>query len=138
MGGEFQAIRPVKGIHHGLCQEHIFFCTGTKCLPFFLLLIISSGCRSGKYLHIYSQVYKLGCNYCFPLVESAQNEGHEVMICHSLYLPYQSECFDTVLSIAGEFCYCQCLYVRTLKGLKHLVSSRFGFFSVTNRIFGVL
>ncbi|KAM6140320.1 LOW QUALITY PROTEIN: putative tRNA methyltransferase 9B [Pterocles gutturalis] len=56
--------------------------------------------KNGKYLHINSQVYKLGCDYCFLLVESAQNEDHEVMVCHSLCLPYMSECFDTVLSIA--------------------------------------
>ncbi|XP_074006170.1 probable tRNA methyltransferase 9B [Numenius arquata] len=63
-------------------------------------LIADIGCGSGKYLHINSQVYKLGCDYCFPLVESARNEGHEVMVCHSLCLPYRSECFDAVLSIA--------------------------------------
>lgn len=88
---------------HGLCQNYIFFCTNTKCPPLFLL-IISSGCGNGKYLHINSQVYKLGCDYCFPLVESARDEGHEVMVCHSLCLPYRSECFDAVLSIAGKFC----------------------------------
>ncbi|XP_014821314.1 PREDICTED: probable tRNA methyltransferase 9-like protein [Calidris pugnax] len=63
-------------------------------------LIADIGCGNGKYLHINSQVYKLGCDYCFPLVESARNEGHEVMVCHSLCLPYRSECFDAVLSIA--------------------------------------
>ncbi|KAM6383553.1 putative tRNA methyltransferase 9B [Alca torda] len=63
-------------------------------------LIADIGCGNGKYLHINSQVYKLGCDYCFPLVESARNEGHEVMVCHGLCLPYRSECFDAVLSIA--------------------------------------
>ncbi|XP_006134278.2 putative tRNA methyltransferase 9B isoform X1 [Pelodiscus sinensis] len=63
-------------------------------------LIADIGCGNGKYLHINSQTYKLGCDYCFPLVESARNVGHEVMVCHSLYLPYRNECFDTVLSIA--------------------------------------
>ncbi|KAM6341729.1 putative tRNA methyltransferase 9B [Podargus strigoides] len=63
-------------------------------------LIADIGCGNGKYLHINSQVYKLGCDYCIPLVESARSEGHEVMICHSLCLPYRSECFDAVLSIA--------------------------------------
>ncbi|KAM6099984.1 putative tRNA methyltransferase 9B isoform 2-T4 [Theristicus caerulescens] len=52
-------------------------------------LIADIGCGNGKYLHINSQAYKLGCDYCFPLVESARNEGHEVMVCHSLYLPYR-------------------------------------------------
>uniref|UniRef100_A0A8C3S4S8 Methyltransferase type 11 domain-containing protein n=1 Tax=Chelydra serpentina TaxID=8475 RepID=A0A8C3S4S8_CHESE len=63
-------------------------------------LIADIGCGNGKYLHINSQTYKLGCDYCFPLVESARNDGHEVMVCHSLYLPYRNECFDAVLSIA--------------------------------------
>uniref|UniRef100_A0A8B9S626 Methyltransferase type 11 domain-containing protein n=1 Tax=Apteryx owenii TaxID=8824 RepID=A0A8B9S626_APTOW len=63
-------------------------------------LIADIGCGNGKYLHINSQVYKLGCDYCLPLVESARNEGHEVMVCHSLCLPYRNECFDAVLSIA--------------------------------------
>ncbi|KAG6927236.1 putative tRNA methyltransferase 9B [Chelydra serpentina] len=63
-------------------------------------LIADIGCGNGKYLHINSQTYKLGCDYCFPLVESARNDGHEVMVCHSLYLPYRNECFDVVLSIA--------------------------------------
>ncbi|XP_009927303.2 probable tRNA methyltransferase 9B [Haliaeetus albicilla] len=54
-------------------------------------LIADVGCGNGKYLHISSQVYKLGCNYCFPSVESARNEGHEVTVCHSLCLPYQRE-----------------------------------------------
>uniref|UniRef100_A0A8C7EHY1 Probable tRNA methyltransferase 9B n=1 Tax=Nothoprocta perdicaria TaxID=30464 RepID=A0A8C7EHY1_NOTPE len=63
-------------------------------------LIADIGCGNGKYLHINSQAYKLGCDYCFPLVESARDEGHEVMVCHSLCLPYRSECFDAVLSIA--------------------------------------
>ncbi|KAM9300766.1 LOW QUALITY PROTEIN: putative tRNA methyltransferase 9B [Morus bassanus] len=61
-------------------------------------LIADIGCGNGKYLHINSQVYKLGCDYCFPLVEPA-NESHEVMVCHSSYLPYRSEWFDAVLSI---------------------------------------
>uniref|UniRef100_A0A674K2X1 Probable tRNA methyltransferase 9B n=1 Tax=Terrapene triunguis TaxID=2587831 RepID=A0A674K2X1_9SAUR len=63
-------------------------------------LIADIGCGNGKYLHINSQTYKLGCDYCFPLVESARNDGHEVMVCHSLCLPYRNECFDAVLSIA--------------------------------------
>uniref|UniRef100_A0A663F959 Methyltransferase type 11 domain-containing protein n=1 Tax=Aquila chrysaetos chrysaetos TaxID=223781 RepID=A0A663F959_AQUCH len=63
-------------------------------------LIADIGCGNGKYLHISSQVYKLGCDYCFPTVESARSEGHEVTVCHSLCLPYRSECFDAVLSIA--------------------------------------
>ncbi|XP_059572739.1 probable tRNA methyltransferase 9B isoform X3 [Alligator mississippiensis] len=65
-------------------------------------LIADIGCGNGKYLHINSKVYKLGCDYCFPLVETARNDGHEVMLCHSLCLPYRNECFDAVLSIADS------------------------------------
>ncbi|XP_074840143.1 putative tRNA methyltransferase 9B [Carettochelys insculpta] len=63
-------------------------------------LIADIGCGNGKYLHINSETYKLGCDYCFPLVELARNDGHEVMVCHNLCLPYRNECFDAVLSIA--------------------------------------
>ncbi|XP_009707136.1 PREDICTED: putative methyltransferase KIAA1456, partial [Cariama cristata] len=58
-------------------------------------LIADIGCRNGKYLHISSRVHKLGCDYCFPLVDL----GHEAMVCHSLCLPYRSQCFHAVLSI---------------------------------------
>ncbi|XP_074906680.1 putative tRNA methyltransferase 9B [Buteo buteo] len=50
-------------------------------------LIADVGCGNGKYLHISSQVYKLGCDYGFPSVESARSEGHEVRVCHGLRLP---------------------------------------------------
>uniref|UniRef100_H3AHV6 tRNA methyltransferase 9B (putative) n=1 Tax=Latimeria chalumnae TaxID=7897 RepID=H3AHV6_LATCH len=63
-------------------------------------LIADIGCGNGKYLPINSQLYKIGCDYCLPLVESARNQGHEVMVCDSLHLPYRDECFDAVLSIA--------------------------------------
>lgn len=68
MGGEFQAIRPVKGTHHNLCQEYILL---YKHQISAFLLIISSGCGNDRNLHISSQVYKMHCNYCFLLVESA-------------------------------------------------------------------
>lgn len=108
-GGEFQAIRSAKGIHHGLCQEHIFFCTDTKCLPFFLFLIISSGCRNRKYFHINSQVYKLGCDYSFPLTKSAQDESHAVMVCHSWGCLIEVSAFIlSCLLLVSSAC-CQCL-----------------------------
>ncbi|CAJ0961652.1 unnamed protein product, partial [Ranitomeya imitator] len=61
---------------------------------------IISGCGNGKYLHINSPTYKVGCDYCLPLVEAARNRGHEVMVCDGLRLPYRDGCFDAVLSIA--------------------------------------
>ncbi|KAM3934060.1 putative tRNA methyltransferase 9B [Leptodactylus fuscus] len=63
-------------------------------------LIADIGCGNGKYLHINSQTYKVGCDYCLPLVEAARNRGYEVMACDGLRLPYRDGCFDAVLSIA--------------------------------------
>ncbi|XP_073439305.1 probable tRNA methyltransferase 9B isoform X2 [Dendrobates tinctorius] len=63
-------------------------------------LIADIGCGNGKYLHINSQTYKVGCDYCLPLVEAARNRGYEVMVCDGLHLPYRDGCFDAVLSIA--------------------------------------
>ncbi|XP_069496358.1 probable tRNA methyltransferase 9B [Ambystoma mexicanum] len=63
-------------------------------------LIADIGCGNGKYLHINTRAFKVGCDYCFPLAESARNQGYEVMVCDGLSLPYRNECFDTVLSIA--------------------------------------
>ncbi|CAB1347448.1 unnamed protein product, partial [Coregonus sp. 'balchen'] len=45
-------------------------------------------------------VFKLGCDVCRPLVDSAWSQGHEVQLCDSLRLPYRDSCFDGVLSIA--------------------------------------
>ncbi|XP_075707167.1 putative tRNA methyltransferase 9B [Rhinoderma darwinii] len=63
-------------------------------------LIADIGCGNGKYLHINSQTFKVGCDYCSPLVGAARNRGYEVMVCDGLRLPYRDGCFDAVLSIA--------------------------------------
>ncbi|KAG9491941.1 probable tRNA methyltransferase 9B [Eleutherodactylus coqui] len=63
-------------------------------------LIADIGCGNGKYLHINSQTYKVGCDYCLPLVKAARNPGYEVMVCDGLQLPYRDGCFDAALSIA--------------------------------------
>ncbi|XP_073518629.1 probable tRNA methyltransferase 9B [Phyllobates terribilis] len=63
-------------------------------------LIADIGCGNGKYLHINNQTYKVGCDYCLPLVAAARNRGYEVMVCDGLRLPYRDGCFDAVLSIA--------------------------------------
>lgn len=63
-------------------------------------LIADIGCGNGKYLHINSQTFKVGCDYCFPLAESARNRGYEIMVCDGLNLPYRSGCFDAALCIA--------------------------------------
>lgn len=65
-------------------------------------LIPITGCGNGKYLHINGSVFKLGCDICRPLVDSAWSQGHEVQLCDSLRLPYRDSCFDGVLSIAGR------------------------------------
>ncbi|XP_076137951.1 putative tRNA methyltransferase 9B [Alosa pseudoharengus] len=63
-------------------------------------IVADVGCGNGKYLHINENVFKLGCDVCRPLVESAWNQGYEVQLCDSLRLPYRDGCFDAILSIA--------------------------------------
>ncbi|KAL2096427.1 hypothetical protein ACEWY4_008575 [Coilia grayii] len=63
-------------------------------------IVADVGCGNGKYLHINEDIFKLGCDVCQPLVESAWNQGHEVQLCNSLNLPYRDGCFDAILSIA--------------------------------------
>lgn len=61
-----------------------------------------TGCGNGKYLHINESIFKMGCDVCLPLVDSAWSRGHEVQLCDGLRLPYRDGCFDAVLSIAGN------------------------------------
>ncbi|XP_029027993.1 probable tRNA methyltransferase 9B [Betta splendens] len=63
-------------------------------------IVADVGCGNGKYLHINEEVFKLGCDVCRPLVDSAWSQGHEVQMCDGLRLPYRDGCFDAVLSIA--------------------------------------
>ncbi|XP_034459943.1 probable tRNA methyltransferase 9B [Hippoglossus hippoglossus] len=63
-------------------------------------IVADIGCGNGKYLHINQEVFKLGCDVCRPLVDSAWSQGHEVQMCDGLHLPYRDGCFDAVLSIA--------------------------------------
>ncbi|XP_018409507.1 PREDICTED: probable tRNA methyltransferase 9-like protein [Nanorana parkeri] len=63
-------------------------------------LVADIGCGNGKYLHINSQTFKIGSDYCFPLAEAARNRNYEVMVCDGLQLPYRDGAFDAVLSIA--------------------------------------
>ncbi len=57
------------------------------------------GCGNGKYLHINKELFKLGSDLCSGLVEIAGQQGHEVMKCDNLCLPYRDNCFDAVISI---------------------------------------
>ncbi|KAK2880862.1 hypothetical protein Q8A67_018130 [Cirrhinus molitorella] len=63
-------------------------------------IVADVGCGNGKYLHINEDIFKLGCDVCRPLVDSAWSRGHEVQLCDGLRLPYRDSCFDAVLSIA--------------------------------------
>ncbi|XP_066535566.1 probable tRNA methyltransferase 9B [Hoplias malabaricus] len=63
-------------------------------------IVADVGCGNGKYLHINNSIFKLGCDVCRPLVDSAWTQGHEVQLCDGLRLPYRDGCFDAVLSIA--------------------------------------
>ncbi|XP_051965447.1 probable tRNA methyltransferase 9B isoform X2 [Xyrauchen texanus] len=63
-------------------------------------IVADVGCGNGKYLHINENIFKLGCDVCRPLVDSAWSQGHEVQLCDGLRLPYRDGCFDAVLSIA--------------------------------------
>ncbi|XP_062873292.1 probable tRNA methyltransferase 9B [Trichomycterus rosablanca] len=63
-------------------------------------IVADVGCGNGKYLHINKSIFKLGCDVCHPLVDSAWSRGHEVQLCNGLRLPYRDGCFDAMLSIA--------------------------------------
>ncbi|RXM91054.1 putative tRNA methyltransferase 9-like protein [Acipenser ruthenus] len=65
-------------------------------------IIADIGCGNGKYLHINRESFKMGCDYCLPLVDLARGHGHEVQVCDGLRLPYRDGCFDAILSIAGS------------------------------------
>lgn len=67
-----------------------------------IIFQIITGCGNGKYLHINEEIFKLGCDVCRPLVDSAWSQGHEVQLSDGLRLPYRDGCFDSVLSIAGN------------------------------------
>ncbi len=67
-----------------------------------IIVLIIAGCGNGKYLHINEDIFKVGCDVCQPLVDSAWSRGHEVQLCDGLRLPYRDGCFDAVLSIAGN------------------------------------
>ncbi|XP_043546289.1 probable tRNA methyltransferase 9B [Chiloscyllium plagiosum] len=62
-------------------------------------LIADVGCGIGKYLNVNSQAYKLGSDYCSPLVEIAKRHGHEALVCDNLILPFRDQCFNAIISV---------------------------------------
>ncbi|KAG2465576.1 TRM9B methyltransferase, partial [Polypterus senegalus] len=65
-------------------------------------LIADIGCGTGKYLDVNGQIYNLGCDYCSPLAEVARKNGHEVLVCDNLCLPFRDQIFNAVISIGVE------------------------------------
>ncbi|XP_030836326.1 uncharacterized protein LOC580052 [Strongylocentrotus purpuratus] len=63
-------------------------------------IVADVGCGNGKYLGINDQTFKIGSDCCVNLVDISAKRGHEAMVCDNLRLPYRSNCFDAVISIA--------------------------------------
>ncbi|KAJ1541965.1 Alkylated DNA repair protein alkB 8, partial [Nowakowskiella sp. JEL0078] len=58
------------------------------------------GCGNGKYLGVNKSVYTLGSDRSFNLIDICGQRGFEALIADGLRLPYRSDVFDFVLSIA--------------------------------------
>ncbi|KAJ9077869.1 tRNA methyltransferase, has a role in tRNA modification [Entomophthora muscae] len=58
------------------------------------------GCGNGKYLGVNPSLITLGSDRCFNLVEISKERGHEALVADNLNLPYRSNCFDFIISIA--------------------------------------
>ena len=64
-----------------------------------ILLCFPTGCGSGKYLSVNQDIIMFGSDRCHGLVDLARGQGHEVMVCDNMQLPYRDCCFDAVISI---------------------------------------
>lgn len=63
-------------------------------------IIADAGCGNGKYLDISSGLYTIGSDRSKALVSICKRKGKEAIVSDVLSLPYRSECFDAVISIA--------------------------------------
>ncbi|KAI8833548.1 hypothetical protein BC829DRAFT_377445 [Chytridium lagenaria] len=58
------------------------------------------GCGNGKYLGVNPEVFCVGSDMSSKLIEICKERGFEAMVCDNLALPYKSNSFDFVISIA--------------------------------------
>ncbi|XP_006814379.1 uncharacterized protein LOC102805961 [Saccoglossus kowalevskii] len=63
-------------------------------------IIADIGCGNGRYLPINGETFKIGSDRCERLVDIANKNSYEVMVCDNIRLPYRDNCFDAVISIA--------------------------------------
>ncbi|XP_059608666.1 uncharacterized protein LOC132256333 [Phlebotomus argentipes] len=64
-------------------------------------LVCDVGCGNGRYLTpTNSFIYSIGIDRCHRLSQAARSRGNEVALCDNLELPFRSESFDAVLSLA--------------------------------------
>ena len=64
-------------------------------------LMCDVGCGNGKNLGLVpGKVIDVGCDRSYNLLELARNRGSQVTRCDGLCLPYRSNTFDSVISIA--------------------------------------
>ncbi|KAL1922583.1 uncharacterized protein VTP21DRAFT_10122 [Calcarisporiella thermophila] len=58
------------------------------------------GCGNGKYMEVNKNVYILGSDRCYDLIGIVNSRGLEGLVCDGLSLPYRTDSFDFVISIA--------------------------------------
>ena len=63
-------------------------------------LLCDVGCGNGKNLGLAPHVFSIGCDRSSQLLGIARGHGHEVAQADALTLPYRSNMFDAVISIA--------------------------------------
>lgn len=61
--------------------------------------MVEVGCGNGKNLGI-SKGLSIGCDICYDLLNIAKSKGHQVILADALYLPFENNFADCVISIA--------------------------------------